>query len=119
VDGALIVLAAVLIAGAAVSVTRSIAFRHRLPAERRAYAAWLARARGRFGPEVAQPAGGADVLCAATLRGRPRYRQCLLVSRGATVVGGFRLPLGTGLRGARRSACFGVARRETACRSSR
>jgi hypothetical protein len=112
-DAALLAVALVLVVGTAVSVVRGIAFRQRLPADRRAFGTWVARSGERYGPAVAQPVGDTDVLCAVAVGAR--FRQCLIVSRSGRVAGGFRTPPGIGVRGVRRRECFGVARRDAGC----
>jgi hypothetical protein len=112
-DAALLAVALVLVVGTAISVARSIAFRQRLPADRRVFATWVARSGHRYGPPVARPAGNGDLLCAAALAAR--YRQCVIVSHAGRVAGGFRAPPGIGVRGVRRWRCFGAARHDAAC----
>jgi hypothetical protein len=111
----LAIVAGVVVLATAVSVVRSTAFRQRLPSDRRAFQAWTADDGVRYAPPVLQPGAGRDVVCAAATG----YRECLLVSRRGRVVGGFRVPPGTGLHRMPRSSCFGVARRDAACRPGR
>jgi hypothetical protein len=111
----LAIVAGVIVLATAASVMRSTAFRQRLPSDRRAFQAWTADDGVRYAPPVLQPGAARDVVCGATTG----YRQCLLVSRRGRVDGGFRVPPGTGLHRMRRSSCFGVARRDAACRPGR
>lgn len=114
-DAGLAIIAGVVLLATALSVVRSTAFRQRLPRDRQAFQAWSAEDGVRYAPPVLQPGAGHDTVCAAAAG----YRQCLLVSRRGRVVGGFRVPPGTGLRRLPRSSCFGVARRDAACRPGR
>lgn len=109
----LALVAVLLVVATAVSVARGIAFRERLPAERRAYRAWTMRSPGTYGPIHAQQSKGGDVLCATAPGGR--WRQCLVL-RSSRVLGGFRVPPGTSLRGLPRSGCFGALPRGAGCR---
>jgi hypothetical protein len=116
-DLVLVAVALVLVAGAAVSVVRRLAFEDRAPADRRAYRAWVAQRPGPYGLPVTQRQGGHDVVCGTFPATSPRYRQCLVVvpaGRTARVVGGFRLAPGVGL-GGRRSACFGAVSDSSGC----
>ncbi|QEC49867.1 hypothetical protein FSW04_21380 [Baekduia soli] len=107
----LLVLAALILVATAVSVVRSTGFRQRVPSDQSAFHAWAAAAHVRLGEPVPAPGARQDVVCGAA----PGYRQCLLVNRAGRVIGGYRAP-DFGARDRHRSACFGEARAEPACR---